>query len=70
MQEAHKGTTMKTTRIQNLIVAAIANAFMAVLVACNSTPPPQTQIQTEVQVSQVPIPKTAAEVPVRHPAPP
>jgi len=55
---------MKTAQAPNLMVAALPFLLMAALVACKSTPP-QTPPQTPTQSAdaQVPLPKTAAEVP-------
>src|SRR6476660_6583180 len=55
---------MKTAQAPNLMVAALPFFLMAALVACKSTPP-QTPPQTPTQSAdaQVPLPKTAAEVP-------
>ena len=56
---------MTTAPRQGLKAAALASAVIGGLVACSSAPPPPSQAQTstQAQASQVPLPKTAADVP-------
>src|SRR5271157_1843204 len=57
-----KGNDMyaRTNHFKSLACAIVA--ALAILVACNSTPPPSQQARPEAQEQQVPIPTTAAEV--------
>jgi len=53
---------LRANRFKSLACAIVVG--LAILVACNSTPPPSQQAQPEAQAQeqQVPIPTTAAEV--------
>ena len=61
--EQLKDSIMKIKNKQNIITTTLLFGLVTVLVACSSTPPTQTQTPVQVQTAQVPIPKTAADVP-------
>lgn len=58
---------MKAIHKENFPAVVLSCIFVSVLVACSATPPPQTQTNVQppaqVQPQQVPIPKTASDVP-------